>query len=192
MRTLPGTLTRLFRAGGGRQLPRLQHRPGRRGPLRSHVGDVQDVIQTAMGGMNVTETVEGLERYPVNLRYERDFRNDLPALERVLVPLKDGAQMPSRSWPRSRSARARRASRARTPGAPPGFTSTSARHRRRHLRRKAPRRRSPTNIKLPAGLQHRLERPVRIHAGGQAAPDGHHPADRADHLRHHLPEHQAR
>jgi Cu(I)/Ag(I) efflux system membrane protein CusA/SilA len=49
------------------------------------VGDVQDVIQTAVGGMNVTTTVEGLERYPLNVRYLRDFRDDLPALERVLV-----------------------------------------------------------------------------------------------------------
>ena len=49
------------------------------------VGDVQDVIQTAIGGMNVTTTVEGLERYPLNVRYLRDFRDDIPALEQVLV-----------------------------------------------------------------------------------------------------------
>jgi len=49
------------------------------------VGDVQDVIQSAIGGMNVTTTVEGLERYPLNIRYARDFRDDLPALENVLV-----------------------------------------------------------------------------------------------------------
>lgn len=36
------------------------------------VGDVQDVIQSAIGGMNITTTVEGLERYPVNLRYSRE------------------------------------------------------------------------------------------------------------------------
>ncbi len=44
--------------------------------------------------MNVTQTVEGLERYPVNIRYQRDYRNDLPSLERVLVPLKDGKHVP--------------------------------------------------------------------------------------------------
>ena len=39
------------------------------------VGDVQDVIMSAIGGMQVTETVEGLERYPVNVRYPRDLRD---------------------------------------------------------------------------------------------------------------------
>jgi Cu(I)/Ag(I) efflux system membrane protein CusA/SilA len=47
--------------------------------------DVQDVIQSAIGGMNFTTTVEGLERYPLNIRYLRDFRDDLPALNQVLV-----------------------------------------------------------------------------------------------------------
>jgi Cu(I)/Ag(I) efflux system membrane protein CusA/SilA len=58
------------------------------------VGDVQDVIQTAIGGMNVTWTVEGLERYPVNLRYPRELRDDLEALKRVLIPTPTGAQIP--------------------------------------------------------------------------------------------------
>ncbi|PNU21330.1 CusA/CzcA family heavy metal efflux RND transporter [Geothermobacter hydrogeniphilus] len=58
------------------------------------VGDVQDVIQSAVGGMNVTQTVEGLERYPVNVRYARDYRNDLQSLERVLIPLPDGKHIP--------------------------------------------------------------------------------------------------
>jgi len=58
------------------------------------IGDVQDVIQTAVGGMNVSETVEGLERYPVNLRYSRELRDDLSSLRRVLVPTPAGAQVP--------------------------------------------------------------------------------------------------
>ena len=58
------------------------------------VGDVQDVIQTAVGGMNVTQTVEGLERYPVNLRYSRELRDDVVSLRRVLVPTPGGAQIP--------------------------------------------------------------------------------------------------
>ncbi|HXW08521.1 MAG TPA: CusA/CzcA family heavy metal efflux RND transporter [Vicinamibacterales bacterium] len=56
--------------------------------------DVQDVVQTAIGGENVTRTVEGRERYPVNVRYARDFREDLPALGRVLVRTPTGAQVP--------------------------------------------------------------------------------------------------
>ena len=57
------------------------------------VGDVQDVIQTAIGGANLTTTVEGLARYPVNLRYSRALRDDLPALRKVLVPTPLGAQI---------------------------------------------------------------------------------------------------
>jgi Cu(I)/Ag(I) efflux system membrane protein CusA/SilA len=56
--------------------------------------DVQDVVQTAIGGVNVTRTIEGRERYPVNVRYAHDFRNDLPALGRVLVRTPAGAQIP--------------------------------------------------------------------------------------------------
>ncbi len=58
------------------------------------VGDVQDVIQSAIGGMNVTETVEGLERYPVNLRYPRELRDNMDALKRVLIPTPTGTQIP--------------------------------------------------------------------------------------------------
>ena len=58
------------------------------------VGDIEDVIQSAIGGMNVTQTVEGLERYPVNLRYPRDYRSDPDALKRVLIPTPSGAQIP--------------------------------------------------------------------------------------------------
>ena len=58
------------------------------------IEDVQDVIQSALGGANVTETVEGRERYPVNVRYARDFRESVPALERVLVKTPAGANVP--------------------------------------------------------------------------------------------------
>jgi Cu(I)/Ag(I) efflux system membrane protein CusA/SilA len=51
------------------------------------VSDVNDIIETAIGGKTITTTVEGRERYPVNVRYARDFREDLDALKRVLVPL---------------------------------------------------------------------------------------------------------
>ena len=51
------------------------------------VGDVNDVIETAIGGKTVATTVEGRERYPISVRYARDFREDLDALKRVLVPV---------------------------------------------------------------------------------------------------------
>jgi Cu(I)/Ag(I) efflux system membrane protein CusA/SilA len=49
------------------------------------VGDINDVIETAVGGKTIAMTVEGRERYPINVRYARDFREDLDALKRVLV-----------------------------------------------------------------------------------------------------------
>jgi copper/silver efflux system protein len=58
------------------------------------VGDVNDIVESAIGGKTITTTVEGRERYPVNTRYARDFREDLDALKRVLVPTPTGAQVP--------------------------------------------------------------------------------------------------
>jgi Cu(I)/Ag(I) efflux system membrane protein CusA/SilA len=58
------------------------------------VGDVQQAVESGIGGQNVIETVEGRERYPVNVRYNRDFRDDLPDLERVVVATPTGAQIP--------------------------------------------------------------------------------------------------
>lgn len=58
------------------------------------IGDVQDVIQTAIGGVNISRTVEGLERYPINLRYSRELRGDISALRRVLVSTPGGATVP--------------------------------------------------------------------------------------------------
>ena len=56
------------------------------------VDDVQEIVQTAVGGMNLTTTVEGRQRYSVNVRYARELRNDVEKLKRVLVPVKMGAQ----------------------------------------------------------------------------------------------------
>lgn len=58
------------------------------------VGDIQDVIVSAIGGMDVTQTVEGRERYPVNIRYPRELRDNLDALRRVLIATPSGAQIP--------------------------------------------------------------------------------------------------
>jgi Cu(I)/Ag(I) efflux system membrane protein CusA/SilA len=58
------------------------------------IGDVQDVIQSALGGENVTRIIAGRERHPVNVRYARDFRQSIPDLERVLIKTPAGAQIP--------------------------------------------------------------------------------------------------
>ncbi len=57
-------------------------------------GAVNDIIETAIGGKAISTTVEGRERYPISVRYARDFREDLDALRRVLVPLPGGGQVP--------------------------------------------------------------------------------------------------
>ena len=58
------------------------------------IDDAQMYVMSAVGGENVTTTVEGRERYPVNVRYQRDFRSDLERLNRVLVTTPDGYQVP--------------------------------------------------------------------------------------------------
>ena len=58
------------------------------------VQDVQDVIEMAIGGKRITTTVEGRERYPVRIRYQRELRDSLEALDKILVPGNDGAQIP--------------------------------------------------------------------------------------------------
>jgi Cu(I)/Ag(I) efflux system membrane protein CusA/SilA len=58
------------------------------------VGDVQDVIASAIGGMSVSTTVEGLERYPINLRYPRELRDNLDLLEAIVVPTPFGQHIP--------------------------------------------------------------------------------------------------
>lgn len=58
------------------------------------VGDVEDIIESAIGGNTVTQTVEGPERYQVNVRYARELRDDVEKLKRVLVPTPMGAQVP--------------------------------------------------------------------------------------------------
>ncbi|MDP2643601.1 MAG: CusA/CzcA family heavy metal efflux RND transporter [Desulfobacterales bacterium] len=54
------------------------------------VGEVQDVIQTALGGMTITRTIEGRERYSINLRYPREFRDTIDNLKKILVPFSAG------------------------------------------------------------------------------------------------------
>jgi Cu(I)/Ag(I) efflux system membrane protein CusA/SilA len=60
------------------------------------VADVNDLVKIAIGGMQVSETVEGRERYPISIRYARELRDEPLALERVLVPTPSGAQIPLR------------------------------------------------------------------------------------------------
>jgi Cu(I)/Ag(I) efflux system membrane protein CusA/SilA len=94
IRKVPGTLSAFSeRVVGGNYLDfEIKREEAARYGLT--VGDVQDVIMSAVGGMNVTYTVEGLERYPVNIRYPRELRDNLTSLKRVLIPTPGGAQIP--------------------------------------------------------------------------------------------------
>jgi Cu(I)/Ag(I) efflux system membrane protein CusA/SilA len=59
-----------------------------------NIRDVQDVIEIAIGGENLTTSVEGRERYPIRVRYPRELRDNLEDLERILVPAANGAHIP--------------------------------------------------------------------------------------------------
>ncbi len=58
------------------------------------VGDVQRAVSSGMGGENIATTVEGRERYSINVRYLADYRSDLNALRRILLMTPTGAQIP--------------------------------------------------------------------------------------------------
>ncbi|MFC1886072.1 efflux RND transporter permease subunit [Thermodesulfobacteriota bacterium] len=91
---IPGTLSAYSeRVTGGNYLD-FDIRRDRIARYGLTVSDVQEVIMTAIGGMNITYTVEGLERYPINLRYNRELRDDIDRLKRVMVPTPIGAQVP--------------------------------------------------------------------------------------------------
>ncbi|MBW2220749.1 MAG: efflux RND transporter permease subunit, partial [Deltaproteobacteria bacterium] len=93
VKNIPGTLSAFSeRVTGGNYLD-FNIRRDKLARYGLTIEDVQEVIMTAIGGMNVTYTVEGLERYPVNLRYNRELRDDIDRLKRVLVPTPTGAQM---------------------------------------------------------------------------------------------------
>ena len=94
LRDVPGTLSVYSeRVTGGNFLDfRIKRLEAARYGLT--VGDVQDIIMTAVGGMNITQTVEGRERYPVNLRYGSELRDTPEKLRRILVPTPTGAQVP--------------------------------------------------------------------------------------------------
>jgi Cu(I)/Ag(I) efflux system membrane protein CusA/SilA len=94
VRAIPGTRSAFAdRATGGFY---LDIEPDRRAAARYGltVGDINDVVMTAIGGMRIAETVEGRERYPISVRYARDFRETPSSLRSVLVPTPTGAQVP--------------------------------------------------------------------------------------------------
>jgi copper/silver efflux system protein len=94
LRDVPGTRNVLAeRTAGGYYVDFVLHREAL-ARYGLSVDDAQAVVMSAVGGENVSTTVEGRERYPVNVRYGRAFRQDLDRLRRVLVPTPSGAHVP--------------------------------------------------------------------------------------------------
>ena len=94
LREIPGTASAFSeRVAGGRYITvDIDRDAASRYAL--NIDDIQDVVRTAIGGMNVTETVEGLERYPVNMRYPRSVRDSLDQLKLLPVITPGGQHIP--------------------------------------------------------------------------------------------------
>jgi Cu(I)/Ag(I) efflux system membrane protein CusA/SilA len=94
LKRVPGTASAFSeRVAGGRYVTVdiLRDQASRYG---LNIDDIQDIVRTAIGGMNVTETVEGRERYPVNLRYPREVRDSVEKLKELAVVTPSGQQIP--------------------------------------------------------------------------------------------------
>jgi Cu(I)/Ag(I) efflux system membrane protein CusA/SilA len=94
LKTVPGTASAFSeRVAGGRYVT-VDIKRDKASRYGLNIDDVQDIVRTAIGGMNITETVEGLERYPVNLRYPRGTRDSLDKLKELPVVTPAGQQIP--------------------------------------------------------------------------------------------------
>ncbi|CDH45512.1 efflux RND transporter permease subunit [Candidatus Contendibacter odensensis] len=94
IRAIPGAVSVYSeRVAGGRYVDIAINRLAA-ARLGLNISDVQEVINTAVGGMNITETVEGLERYPVNLRYPQEIRDSLDQLRALPIITPTGASVP--------------------------------------------------------------------------------------------------
>ncbi|MEW5982561.1 MAG: CusA/CzcA family heavy metal efflux RND transporter [Acidobacteriota bacterium] len=94
IREVPGTRSVFAERATSGNFVDIVPRPAEMARYGVTVEQVQMVIMSAIGGENITTTVEGRERYPVNLRYPRELRDDLSRLGRVMVPIASGIQVP--------------------------------------------------------------------------------------------------
>jgi len=95
IRTVPGTTSAYAERVMGGTYIEFDIRRDEIARYGLNIADVQDVLSVALGGMTIATTVEGLERYGITLRYDRDFRSSLDALRNdVVIPTMDGAQIP--------------------------------------------------------------------------------------------------
>jgi len=94
LREIPGTRSAVAQRSTGGYYMDITPKPEEAARYGISTNDVNEMVEMAIGGMNITETVEGRERYPVSVRYGRELRQDLDEIRRVLVPTPDGAQIP--------------------------------------------------------------------------------------------------
>ncbi len=94
MRTVPGTTSVYAERLTGARYVDVKIDRQRAARFALNVMDIQDTVETAVGGMNVTETVEGRERYPVSLRYPADLRDSLERLRSLSIPTLSGVPIP--------------------------------------------------------------------------------------------------
>ena len=94
LKDLPGTVSAYSeRVGAGRYIEIIPKRQAA-ARLGLNIDDINQVVSAAVGGINITETVEGLERYPVNVRFPREQRDDIAKLRELPLVTPSGAQIP--------------------------------------------------------------------------------------------------
>jgi Cu(I)/Ag(I) efflux system membrane protein CusA/SilA len=94
LKNIPGALNPYAERIGNKPYIEIEINRGKAARYGIKVGDIQHTIMTAIGGMKITTTVEGRERYPVRLRYQRELRDDFDSLKRILVPSPKGEKIP--------------------------------------------------------------------------------------------------
>jgi copper/silver efflux system protein len=94
LQNVPGTRSAFFERVTGGYYIDYQVKRAEAARYNLSIAQVNQIIEAAVGGQNVTTTVEGRERYPVNVRYARGLRDNLSKLSRVIVPTPGGAQVP--------------------------------------------------------------------------------------------------
>ncbi|MFA4874033.1 MAG: efflux RND transporter permease subunit, partial [bacterium] len=94
LRDVPGTRSVFAERAAGGYFLDFDLKRDELARLGISVADAEETIMTAIGGENISTTIEGRERYPVNVRYSRELRSDMNSLSRVLVATPSGAQVP--------------------------------------------------------------------------------------------------
>lgn len=94
LREVPGATDIVADRIVGKPYIQIQIDRERIGRYGVNIRDVQDVIEMSLGGMNLMDSVEGRQRYPIRIRLARDFREDMEAIQRINVPSSTGAQVP--------------------------------------------------------------------------------------------------